>query len=996
MVEWLSKYKLVATIFFLSLMIISMVSMQIIAKLTAPVSIDQQVIIHRLSKLRGGPAVTVLKPRANYDPVSYELRLISISDRDGDMIEDELENYVKGLNSTSKVGIVVWWAVKPVPFGGDRHVLFNSLLRAMNDVIYLGGNITHGPWMNALVGFSAKVPVSILKTLASTLSSLDVDGDGVSDRFLIALDKEYHALNYWSSRQMNIRPWVWINHNVTGRNVTVVVIDTGIDGKNTAFQDKIIYWKDYVGDPDGNKRDTPYDDNMHGTHVAGTVAGYYTSLDDQGRLITNFGIGDIDLSGASSGYYYRFGGPYGVYYVNATGTIQLDFKWKPDSNGAIGGVAIGFCGNLTYDLCTPTIVASVSTPNSDTWYNVTYNVDSPSKYGFYVWLFEVNTPGYVAMLPILHYPVSKAYTDKIPFLAGMAPDAKLGGAKVLSYYGSGSSSTIASAVDDVVSARTSYNPPLYVISMSLGGGYDSTLESSVTNAVQSGVLVVVAAGNDGVGQNYAGNGSPSADPYAVTIAATGALNNITDYSSQGGPSQDDNNVIKPDIAAPGGGNVLMIFSADTTWHDDLNNWYCSDYIPGWGCLQYSEDLDWLDTININTTGYDDSMGISGTSMATPHVSGASALVIDALVNHAGLTWDWNSASSPLFVKNILLISAYETYPLLREYNGSNIWEAYSPTLDKGGKDVHEGYGALDALAAVELALSMGKGQALLPGSIVDESFRPGVIYGGLNEHNGEWRYPFGRSVYASRIYFPVTSFTLSNGSSYDSKYAFKLYSLNNDQAHTDLDLYIYRLAGDSYGEPVILASSTNGFNSNESVFFTPASQGVDQVIIAVKRAREDSAGGSWRLVVGPFINITGYSYNGSTSSSSVWIGWPVKIAVLSAARGDHAVVEVFDNTTGTLLDRETITLNDTGTFSYGELNYTVPYDNSLVNHTLVFITTIKDSNGNTLSGPVITTATVEESPAPIPELGGITLAIVVGGSALVAIVLIRRRNKVNE
>ncbi len=986
----MDKYRLLVTILILSLMITSMVSIQIMAKITLPVGIDQQVVIHRFLNRRGGPAVTVLKPSFSYDPVSYGLKLISISDRDGDMIEDELDNYVKGLNSTDKVGIVIWWAVKPVPFGGDRHVLFDSLLRAMNEVIYLGGNITHGPWVNALVGFSAKIPVSSLKTLASTLSNLDIDGDGVGDRFLITLDKEYHALNYWSSRQLNVRPWAWINHNITGRNVTVVVIDTGIDGKNTAFQDKIIYWKDYVGDANGNKHSSPYDDNMHGTHVAGSVAGYYSSLDDQGRLITNFGIGDIDLSGASSGYYYRFGGPYGVYYVNTTGTIQLDFKWKPDSDGRIAAVAIGFCGNITYEFCTPTIVASVNTPNSDTWYNVTYNVDSPSKYGFYVWLFSVDTPGVVAMLPIFHYPVSKAYTDKIPYLAGMAPDAKLGGAKVLSYYGSGSSSTIASAVDDVVSARTSYNPPLYVISMSLGGGYDSTLETSVTNAVQSGVLVVVAAGNDGAGSNKAGTGSPSADPYAVTIAATGALNNITDYSSQGGPSQDDSNVIKPDLAAPGGGNVLMIFSADTTWHDDLMNYARTLW---W----YTEDIDWLDTINVNTTGYDDSLGISGTSMATPHVSGVSALVIDALINHAGFTWDWSSADSPLFVKNILLISAYETYPLLREYNGSDIdWEAYSPTLDKGGKDVHEGYGALDALAAVELALSMGEGQALLPGSIVDESFRPGVIYGGLNEYNGEWRFPFGRNVYASRVYFPVTSFKLSNGSSYDSKYAFTLYSLNDDQAHTDLDLYVYQLTGDNYGEPVILASSTNGFNSNESVFFTPASKSVDQVIVAVKRAREDSAGGSWRLVIGPFINITGYSYNGSTSSSSVWIGWPVKISILSATRGEYAVVEVFDNTTSTLLDRETIALNDTGTYSYGELNYTVPFDNSLVNHTLVFITTIIDSSGNTVSGPVITTATVEESPAPVPELGGITLAIVVGGSALVAIVLIYRRNKVKE
>jgi subtilisin family serine protease len=56
--------------------------------------------------------------------------------------------------------------------------------------------------------------------------------------------------------------------NLTGKDVLVGIIDTGIDARHPEFKGKEITFKDFV-----RNRPTAYDDNGHGTHVAGTISG---------------------------------------------------------------------------------------------------------------------------------------------------------------------------------------------------------------------------------------------------------------------------------------------------------------------------------------------------------------------------------------------------------------------------------------------------------------------------------------------------------------------------------------------------------------------------------------------------------------------------------------------------------------------------------------------------------------------------------------------------
>ncbi|WP_042460329.1 S8 family peptidase [Neobacillus dielmonensis] len=172
---------------------------------------------------------------------------------------------------------------------------------------------------------------------------------------------------------------------------------------------------------------------------------------------------------------------------------------------------------------------------------------------------------------------------------GVAPQAKLWAYKVLNDRGSGYSDDIAGAIRHVAdeAARTGSK---VVISMSLGSSAkDSMISSAVDYAYGKGVLIVAAAGNDGYADNTIGY--PGALVNAVAVAALENVQQngtyrVADFSSRGNSASDGDYVIQErdvEISAPG--------------RDILSTWYDGNY---------------------NT--------ISGTSMATPHVSGLAAKI----------------------------------------------------------------------------------------------------------------------------------------------------------------------------------------------------------------------------------------------------------------------------------------------------------------------------------------------------------------------------------
>ena len=109
---------------------------------------------------------------------------------------------------------------------------------------------------------------------------------------------------------------------------------------------------------------------------------------------------------------------------------------------------------------------------------------------------------------------------------------------------------------------------------SIGGPYSSSSNSNMANVVASGVFFAVAAGNDGVN---ACNRSPASEPTAYTVGCSRSNDSSCGYN--GGSCVD--------IVAPG--------------YQILSAWYTSNSATA---------------------------TISGTSMSSPHVAGAGALVLE--------------------------------------------------------------------------------------------------------------------------------------------------------------------------------------------------------------------------------------------------------------------------------------------------------------------------------------------------------------------------------
>ncbi|MFM7873828.1 MAG: S8 family serine peptidase, partial [Actinomycetota bacterium] len=113
---------------------------------------------------------------------------------------------------------------------------------------------------------------------------------------------------------------------------------------------------------------------------------------------------------------------------------------------------------------------------------------------------------------------------------GVAKNATIVPVRVLSCTGSGTFSQVIAGMEWILSPENPNPKTQAIVNMSLGGSASGTIDAAVTKLTNSGIVVVVAAGNE---RTDACTRSPARAPSAITVGATDQLDAKSSFSNTG-------------------------------------------------------------------------------------------------------------------------------------------------------------------------------------------------------------------------------------------------------------------------------------------------------------------------------------------------------------------------------------------------------------------------------------------------------------------------------
>jgi serine protease AprX len=420
--------------------------------------------------------------------------------------------------------------------------------------------------------------------------------------------------------------------------------------------------------------------------LGGTILGQLPIVNGLVASLDHNGI--VALSNQSNVAYISKDRPLAPFFDNAAPAVNAQAAWNSNFTGSGIGVALIDSGvNAHPDLLTGFL------PFSRVVYNQSFvagDTSTADAYGH-----GTHIAGLIAGNGLSSTGPLFSQTFK-----GIAPGVNIVNLRVLDANGSGTDSQVIAAISQAISLKSRYN--IRVINLSLGRGVFESYKldplcQAVEKAWKSGIVVVVAAGNNGrylPTLGYSTVTSPGNDPYALTVGAMKPMGTpergddlIASYSSKGPTLLD--HVVKPDLVAPGNLLVSTETSNTTLYNTETNNRVpYSAYIYG-GPSSASKSY----------------FELSGTSMATGVVSGMVADLLQA-----------RSLMTPDQVKARLMKTASKTFPAT-----SSVYDAPSGITYTSQYDIFTvGAGYAD-LAAALASTELSSGTAMSPTAVYNSN-----------------------------------------------------------------------------------------------------------------------------------------------------------------------------------------------------------------------------------------------------------------------------------
>ncbi|HEY0502470.1 MAG TPA: S8 family serine peptidase [Lysobacter sp.] len=219
------------------------------------------------------------------------------------------------------------------------------------------------------------------------------------------------------------------------------------------------------------------------------------------------------------------------------------------------------------------------------------------------WEHDQNSHGTHVTSSVLGYSLNGVAIN------GTAPRATVIPVKVLNQNGSGWSSVVAAGIVYVADLKASgaLGAAPVVINMSLGGSeLDAMEKAAIDYAIAQGVVIVASAGNEGA----AGMGYPGAYAPVVSVAASG-WNGQWKPGADGNPANWWNADDVPDPTSVADFHIADFSSRELAGQD----------------LDVAAPGSWVVGPYQTQSGKTSYFYLSGTSMASPHVAGIAALML---------------------------------------------------------------------------------------------------------------------------------------------------------------------------------------------------------------------------------------------------------------------------------------------------------------------------------------------------------------------------------